>query len=300
MKSILTAINKGNILVSDGAWGTLLQAQGLKAGECPEEWNISHPQEVFSIAQKYIQAGSNIILTNSFGGSPYKLGKYGLANDAAKINEEAAKISRSAAGEENFVLGSIGPTGLILMMEEIDDQTVYDGFYLQAKALMNGGVDAILIETMSALDEAILAVKAAKDAANLEVICTFTFEKTNSNEFKTMMGVSPQDMTKALIDAGVSVIGANCGNGFDQMIEIVKEIKSTDSGIPLLVHANAGIPIYKDGQNIFPETPEMMAEKVSELIECGVNIIGGCCGTNPKHIEAIASKVKELNNRNKL
>jgi 5-methyltetrahydrofolate--homocysteine methyltransferase len=247
-----------------------------------------------SVARSYVDAGADMILTNSFGGNPVKLSHYGLAEKAAELNEAAASISREAAGSDRFVLGSMGPTGVILMMGDVSEQTLYDGFALQAKALAKGGVDGFCIETMSALDEACCAIRAAKEATGLEIACTFTFEKTVSGEFKTMMGVTPAQMAAAVIAAGASIIGANCGNGFDGMIEIVGEIRKVDKSTPILVHANAGRPVIKDNATVFPETPDMMAAKVGELVKSGANIIGGCCGTGPDHIRALAKEIKKI------
>jgi 5-methyltetrahydrofolate--homocysteine methyltransferase len=294
MKSLFAELKKGKTLISDGAWGTFLYQRGLQPGECPELWNITHREEVYAIAKSYIDAGADIILTNSFGGSPTKLDQYGLKNRADELNEAAALISREAAGEEKFVLGSMGPTGVMLMMGEISEAELYDGFALQAISLKNGGVDAICIETMSAIDEASIAVRAAKEATNLEIVCTFTFEKTVNGDYKTMMGVSPPEMVQAIKEAGASIIGTNCGNGFDQMIDIVQQIRKFDLTIPILVHANAGKPVFLDGKTIFPETPEMMSAKVLELIKSGANIVGGCCGTTPEHISALVKELKTI------
>lgn len=293
MESLISVIKKGKILVSDGAWGTFLQSYGLKPGECPELWNVTHRNEVFSIAKSYIDAGADMILTNSFGGSPIKLKHYGLENRTAELNYEAALISREAAKDNHYVLGSIGPTGIIMMMGEVSESELYDGFAIQSDALKKGGVDAILIETMSDLDEAKIAIKAAKDSTNLNVICTFTFEKTISGEFRTLMGVTPTEMALTIKEAGADIIGTNCGNGFDNMIEIVREIRNVDNSTPILVHANAGKPIYNDGITYFPETPEYMASKVQLLIESGANIIGGCCGTTPAHISSLANVIRK-------
>ncbi len=292
MSSLLTALKNKNILISDGAWGTFLHIRGLQPGECPELWNSTHRDDVFAIAKSYIDAGADIILTNSFGGSSSKLEHYGLQDRCAELNEAAAVISRTAAGIDHLVLGSIGPTGVMLMMGEVSEETLYDGFCVQAKALQRGGVDAICIETMSALDEACLAIQAARKSTGLEVVCTFTFEKTVAGEFRTMMGVSPAEMVHAVKEAGASVIGSNCGNGFDQMIDIVREIRSIDTLTPILVHANAGKPKFQDGKTIFPETPEMMAAKVRDMIQSGANIIGGCCGTTPTHIQKLVEAVR--------
>jgi 5-methyltetrahydrofolate--homocysteine methyltransferase len=296
MKSLLAALKKGNILISDGAWGTILHQRGLQAGECPELWNETHHDEVFAIAKSYIDAGADMILTNSFGGSPIKLNHYNLKKKAAELNELAGAISREAAGENHFVLGSIGPTGAMLMMGDVSEQELYDGFFIQADALKRGGVDAICVETMSALDEAQIAVRAAKDATGFEIVCTFTFEKKVDGHFRTMMGVTPEEMVSALKEADADIIGANCGNGFEQMIDIVRDIRSVDRLIPILIHANAGLPIFKDGKIVFPETPDMMASRVQELIASGANIVGGCCGTTPAHIKALGNKIKEIKN----
>ena len=293
MKSLLQTIKKGKVLISDGAWGTLLHQRGLQPGECPELWNVTHREDVYAIAKSYVDAGADIILTNSFGGHPQKLEHYGLQSRASELNEAAAAISRAAAGPNRFVLGSIGPTGVILMMETVPEKKLYEGFIVQAKALAKGGADVICVETMSAIDEACLAIRAAKESTGLEVACTFTFEKTDSDDFRTMMGVSPEEMVTAVKKAGADIIGTNCGNGFDQMIEIVSRIRSVDSSTPILVHANAGKPIYEDGQTVFPETPEMMASKVEDLIVCGANIIGGCCGTTPAHIDRLAKEIRK-------
>jgi len=292
MKSLLEEVKKGRTLISDGAWGTFLHERGLEPGECPELWNVTHREDVFAIAKSYIDASADMILTNSFGGSPFKLKHYGLDDRTSELNEAAAVISREAAGDDKFVLGSIGPSGIMLMMGEVSEQELYDGFALQAEALKKGGIDAICVETMSAIDEATLAVKAAKEATGLEIACTFTFEKTVTGDYRTMMGVSPSDMAKAVKDAGATIIGTNCGNGFAQMIDIVKEIRTADPDTPVLVHANAGKPISEDGKTIFPDTPEIMAGQFDELVLSGANIIGGCCGTTPDHIKALVDRVK--------
>lgn len=295
MSRLLDKIKRDNVLVSDGAWGTFLHKKGLKSGECPELWNVTHREEVYSIAQSYIDVGANIILTNSFGGSPKKLHHYGLEERTYELNKAAAQISREAAGIENFVLGSIGPTGVLLMMGEVSEEELKKGFMIQADALISGGVDAICIETMSALDEAITAIRAVKKLSDIDIVCTFTFEKMNNGEFKTVMGLSVEEMVRSLISEGVAVLGTNCGNGFANMIDIVKRIRNVDNNIPVLVHANAGMPVLKDNNTIFPETPTMMAEKVNDLVTAGANIIGGCCGTTPEHISAIYHEVKRLN-----
>lgn len=293
MGKIIEKIEQGKILVSDGAWGTFLQQKGLKTGECPEEWNLTHPGEVLDIARSYIEAGADMIETNSFGGTRFKLEKFGLIDKVFELNKAAAEISRKAAGEK-FVLGSVGPTGKILMMGDVTEEELYEAFKEQAMGLEAGGADAIMIETMSDLDEARLAIRAAKENTGCEVFCTMTFEKTVTGEFRSMMGVSPTEMVQTLIDAGAELLGANCGNGIAGMVGIVEEIRNANPDIPILVHANAGMPVYQDGETVFPEKPEEMAALVSKIIAAGANIIGGCCGTTPEHI----CKVREVVDNN--
>jgi len=264
----------------------------LKIGECPEEWNLTHPDEVLDIARSYIEAGADMIETNSFGGTRFKLEKFGLAEKVFELNKAAAEISRKAAGEK-FVLGSVGPTGKILMMGDVTEEELYDAFKKQARGLETGGADVIMIETMSDLDEARIAIQAAKENTGCEVFCTMTFEKTVAGEFRSMMGVSPTEMVQTLIDAGAELIGANCGNGIAGMVGIVEEIRKANPDIPILVHANAGMPVYQDGETVFPEKPVEMAALVPKIIAAGANVIGGCCGTTPEHI----CKVREVVNK---
>lgn len=289
----LSKINKNKVLVSDGAWGTFLQTKGLEPGGCPELWNVTHRPQVLEIAQSYISAGADIILTNSFGGSTFKLDYYGLADRAVELNQTAAEISREAAGDDHLVLASMGPTGKILMMGEVAEEEMYESFKIQATALAKGGADALLVETMSAIDEATLAIKAGKENTGLDVICTFTFEQTVDGDYKTMMGVTPTHMAQAILEAGADMIGTNCGNGMARMVDIVKELKQAAPDVPVVVHANAGNPILKDGQTVFPETPTETASHVPALIRAGATVIGGCCGTTPEHIRAIAKVVNE-------
>jgi 5-methyltetrahydrofolate--homocysteine methyltransferase len=292
MPSILESIKKRRILVSDGAWGTFLHAKGLKPGECPEEWNLSHRKDVLDIARSYADAGADCIETNSFGASRFKLKHYGLDRKAGEINRAAAEISREAAGDDRIVLGSVGPTGLFLITGDVTEEDLEDAFREQAVALEKGGADAACIETMSSLDEAACAVKAVKKNTGLEVVCTFTFEKAADGSYRTMAGVTPTAMAEAMIAAGADVIGTNCGNGMAGMVGIVAEIRAFDSRIPILVHANAGKPEMRDGRTVFPETPEDMARVAPELVKAGACVVGGCCGTTPAHISAIADAIQ--------
>ena len=295
MKKIVEQIKSKNTLISDGAWGTFLQEKGMKVGECPELWNVDHADAVFEIAKSYIDAGADMIETNSFGGSSFKLAGYGLAHRVYELNKAAAEISRKAAGTKKYVLGSIGPSGKILMMGDVTEDELYEAYKEQSIALADGGVDAIIIETFTDIEETVIAVKAAKENTSCEIICTMTFDKTVDGKYFTMMGINPEDMVRSLTKAGVDIIGANCGNGMENMVDIVKEIRLIDSEIPVLIHANAGMPVYEDGKTVFPETPEETAAYVSDLIIAGTNIIGGCCGTGPNHIKRIKEKAQQNN-----
>jgi 5-methyltetrahydrofolate--homocysteine methyltransferase len=290
-KSILEKLAKKKVLISDGAWGTLLQEQGLKPGECPESWNLIHPEKVIAVAKAYIDAGSDMVETNSFGGSSFKLKHFGLDGKTSEINQRAAELSKQAAGEKALVIGSVGPTGVILMMGEVSEEELYDSFKQQVVALEKGGADAICIETMTDLAEAKLAIRAVKDNTDLEVICTMTFDKTVTGDFMTMMGVSVEQMTKELTAEGADIIGTNCGNGMKNMISIVEAVRRSNQSIPILVHANAGLPHLQDGKNVFDETPDITASFIPQLISAGANIIGGCCGTTPEHIRRIKLKI---------
>jgi 5-methyltetrahydrofolate--homocysteine methyltransferase len=294
MGKLLERIAEGRVLISDGAWGTFLHQKGLKADECPESWNIERPEDVLEIASSYVEAGADIVLTNSFGGSPAKLDGYSLRNQTYELNRAAAEISKEAAGDSALVLGSVGPTGKMVFMGEISEEELLEGLKEQVKGLAEGGVDGIVIETMSDLEEARIAILAAKSISELDVACTFTFSKTQTGEYRTMMGTGVEEFLVMAKEAGADVIGANCGNGTAGMIEIVKEIRALDPDIPVLVHANAGLPMYEDGKTVFPETPSEMATQMEDLVKAGANIVGGCCGTTPDHIKYISRLFKTI------
>jgi 5-methyltetrahydrofolate--homocysteine methyltransferase len=285
---------KNRVLLSDGAWGTFLQAKGLTPGECPELWNITHRNEVLDIAKSYIRAGSDIIETNSFGGSIIKLSQYGLGDRIAEINKEASAISREAAGNDKYVAGSVGPTGKMILMGDVTEAELYDAFAEQSIALEKGGADIIIIETMTALDESALAVRAARENTKCTVILTMTFSATPRGEYRTMMGASPEELVNVAKAEGAHIVGSNCGNGVAGMIGIVKEIRGCDPEIPIMIQANAGIPELIDGKTVFRESPQHMASYVDELVKAGANIIGGCCGTTPEHIEAMGAAIRKL------
>jgi len=293
MIKLTDRLKERRVLLSDGAWGTEMQAKGLKAGQCGEIWNVIKRKDVLAIAAGYIDAGSDIILTNTFGANKVKLASYDLADRASKLNLLSAGISREAAGEDRIVLGSMGPSGKIIMMGDVSRDELYEAFAEQAKALEEGKVDGLCIETMTALDEALIAIQAARDNTVLEIACTFTFEKAGYGGFHTMMGHTVEEVVNAMKDVRVDVIGANCGNGIDNMVEIAAEMRSIDPDLPIMVQSNAGLPSFVNGEIVYRETPEYMASKIPDLVEAGANIIGGCCGTTAEHIREMGRVLDE-------
>ncbi len=291
MTSLLDRINTGEILISDGATGTYLQVSGLEAGGCPEEWNFSHPETIQKMAAEYFAAGADMMETNSFGGNPFMLKKYNHEARLEDLNRLAARHVRDAAPPEHYVIGSVGPTGEFLEpIGEVSEEEMYRGFVRQVTSLAEGGADAICAETMTALEEACLVVRATKEHTECVAMATMTFDKGPRGNF-TMMGVTPEAAVQGLLEAGADVVGSNCGNGILYQIELVQEMrKITDA--PILIHANAGIPVIRKGQIIYPETPEWMAPHYRTLVDVGATIVGGCCGTTPSHIREIANVLR--------
>lgn len=292
--TILERLARGDLLISDGATGSYLQQHGLGDAD-PEEWNVSHPEVVRGMAKAYFDAGSHMVLTNTFGSSRIRQRHYGYEDRAREFNVLAAQHARSQAPEGCFVVGSVGPTGEVLndplRDEPLTEGQAYDAFAEQITALADGGVDAVDIETMIDIDEAVLAVRAAKENTDLTVMSTMFFDK-GPRGFFTMMGTPPADAVRKLHDAGADIVGANCGNGIDIMLELARELRSATDGY-LLIHSNAGIPAPQGGEIVYPETPEYMAERFKIMAhEVGINIIGGCCGTTPEHIRALVKVVR--------
>jgi 5-methyltetrahydrofolate--homocysteine methyltransferase len=284
------------VLVADGAMGSLLMQKGLKVGECPELLNLDKPEIIAEVAEEYLKSGADIIQTNSFGGSELKLRDFNLENKTEEINKAAAKIVKEVAGDHAFVSGSCGPTGK--MLEPFGDkkpEEMLNGFKKQISGLISGGADLICIETMTDINEAIIAIEAVKSLdSKIPIITTMTFNKTG-NDYFTMMGVSINASVFELTNAGADIIGSNCGNGIDNMIEIAAEYKFLTEK-PIIIQSNAGLPVVANGKLHYPETPEYFSEKANELFNIGISIVGGCCGTTPKYIEAIKVYADLFNN----
>ena len=284
-KPLLDAV-KERILLCDGAMGTMLQQAGLAASACGEAWNIDKPEAVKAIQREYADAGADCIITNTFGGTSFRLALHGEQARAAEINRAAARLAREVMGDERYVLGDIGPFGDFLEpVGETDPDDLQQAFFEQAAALAEGGADAIIIETMAALDEIECAVKGAQQACKLPIIVSLAYDRIPDGSYRTMMGVSPQQAAAALADLGVDVVGSNCGTGIDisDHARIVQQYR--DAGAKLVMaQPNAGSPRMEGGRVVYDETPDLMASNVERLIEAGACIIGGCCGTTPRHI----------------
>jgi 5-methyltetrahydrofolate--homocysteine methyltransferase len=291
MTGITERLKRGDIIVGDGALGTLLMERGLKAGESPESVNLNDPQCLEEIASLYIQAGAEIVSTNSFGASTLKLRHFSLEGKVEEINRRAVEAARKAAGSRAYVSGSVGPTSRMLKpYGNTDPGEIYDSFRNQIGILMSAGIDIVCIETMTDLAEAELAVKAAKslDPA-IPVIATVTFE-AKPKGFYTLMGSSIQEAAQRLKDSGADIIGSNCGNGSENMVRIAREFMS-HTGLPVAIQSNAGLPVRAGEGLVYPETPDFVAARVAEMLDLGVRIVGGCCGTGLDHIRAIRKTV---------
>ncbi|MFW5829650.1 MAG: homocysteine S-methyltransferase family protein [Planctomycetota bacterium] len=286
MGALLDRLVTTTTLLSDGAWGTMLQQAGLAAGACPEAWNVDRPDDVADVARAYAQAGADIVCSNTFGGNRCKLAHHGLGDRVAELNAAGVRCSRQGAPTA-VIMACVGPTGAFLEpYGEMEPEEMEAIFAEQIQALRDAGVDAICIETMSAVEEAACAIRAAKQvSADLDVAATMTFDST-VHGYRTMMGTTPADAARALADAGADIVGANCGGGPEQMVSILDEMRLAVS-VPLLVHVNAGMPELVGGETRFRMQPEDMAGRLGDLVTAGARIIGGCCGTTPAHISAL-------------
>jgi 5-methyltetrahydrofolate--homocysteine methyltransferase len=292
--TFLKRLAEGTTLIADGATGTYLQANGLEPGGDPEAMNVTDPEVVRGMATDYFEAGSDLVQTNSFGGSRFMQAKYGYGDRVVELNRLAAEHARTeaaAAEGARYVAGSMGPTGeLIVPVGETPADDVYHAYVEQATALAEGGVDVLVIETMISVEEAKIAVRAAKEHTALPVAVLTTYDKGPRGYF-TMMGDTPESAVKELTEAGADILGTNCGNGIDLMVELGERFRAAVDG-PVWLNSNAGVPLIRQGQLIYPESPEHMAQGFKKLSDMGVEIVGGCCGTTPDHIKALVEAVR--------
>lgn len=286
MESFLDRIRSGRVVLGDGAWGTMLMARGLATGDAPERVGLERPELLTEIACLYLEAGAEVVTTNTFGANPARLHLHGLEERLEEICRVAVAAVRKATGERAWVSGSMGPTGKLLApLGDLDPSAARDGFARQAAALAAAGVDLLCVETMTDLAEAELAVRAARAAApSLPIVATMSFEATKRGYF-TVMGATPAKAAGRLAAAGANVVGANCGDGA-AMAGIARELRA-NGPLPVAVRPNAGLPALVDGALEWPESPEVMAARVPELLAAGVALVGGCCGTTPEHVRAL-------------
>lgn len=288
MVSMLEELLAAGTVLTDGSWGVHLQSLGLQPGESPDVWNITHPDRVARVARAYVEAGSRVILTNTFGATRIMLDKHGYADKTIEINEAGARISCEAASGKAKVFASIGPSGAMLVMEDVTEDDLHSAFTEQAQALAAGGADAIVIETMTDLTEATLAVKAAI-TTGLPVVVCMTFD-SGKNKDRTMMGVTPEQAAQQLTIAGANVMGANCGQGVESYVGICERLHQA-THLPIWIKPNAGLPVMVDGKAVYQTTADEFAIHAEQLVKAGASFIGGCCGSNPEFIRALVRRI---------
>jgi len=295
-KPLLQALQERTLL-GDGAMGTQLMFAGLLQGSCGEAWNLTHPEKVLAIQRRYAEAGSDCIITNTFGGSRIMLTRHGHPNDVVAINKASVRIAREAFGDrEGYVLGDMGPFGGL--MEPYGDFTeaqVRDAFNEQATALVEGGADAIIVETQTGLEELGIAIKAAKQAGAACIIGSMAYDVTlDGSTFRTMMGVDPEQAAEFMAENGADIVALNCGTGMDmnRAGEAVARYKVA-SGLPVMAQPNAGLPKLINMKVVYDETPEEMVKGIGAVLEAGVNILGACCGSTPDHIRVFRTAIDQ-------
>ncbi len=287
-------LKERKILVSDGGWGTELAKKGFGGGSCPELLNVEEPDVIRELARSYVDAGSDIILTNTFGGNPFKLARYGIDDRLEELNEAGVRLSKEAAGDRALVFASIGPSGVFLApLGEATTEEMTAAFARQVRAMVRVGADGIVIESMTDLGEITCTLRAAKDNSDLPVACSMTFDK-GLKGYATIMGIRPDEAARALEDAGADAVGSNCGWGIEEIIEVARIMRPVTS-LPLWFKPNAGMPELEDGATVYRHTPEFMADRAVELLDAGASIIGGCCGSTPNHIRKIRAVVDSRN-----
>jgi 5-methyltetrahydrofolate--homocysteine methyltransferase len=287
MEPILVRLKRGEVLVGDGAWGTQLMARGLPAGQPPEWFALERPEVIEDVARLYLDAGADLVTTDTFGGSSFRLELHGLGAEKERVNRQAVEAVKRAVAGRAYVSASVGPSGRLLEpFGDTSPDAVEAAFAEQVAVLAAAGADLVCVETMSDLVEATRAVRAAKAVApGLPVMATMTFERTPRGFF-TVMGVSVERAAGGLAAAGADIVGSNCGTGIEDMLEVARAMAKA-TALPIAIQPNAGLPVTRDGALVYDQTPETMASRVKELLETGVGIVGGCCGTTPDHTRAV-------------
>jgi methionine synthase I (cobalamin-dependent) len=289
MHPTLEKLMAGGPVVTDGAWGTQLQQRGLQPGECPDAWNLSHADRVEAVARAYVEAGSQVILTNTFGANRFVLQRHNLADRVPEVNRAGVEISRRAASGRAKIFASLGPSGVMLMMGAVKPEELQAAFAEQAQAMADAGADGIVVETMSDPAEAALAVAAAH-ATGLPVVACMVFD-SGANKDRTMMGTTPEQAAEKLTAAGADVVGSNCGQGIAGFVAICRRLHAATGG-PVWIKPNAGLPQVIGGQTVYTQTPQQFADFVPELVAAGARFLGGCCGSSPEFIAAVAAKLR--------
>ena len=289
-KPFLERIQQGEVLISDGATGTNLQARGLQKGKPTEAWLFEHPEKIIQLHMDFIEAGADIILTNTFGANPIRLEIGGMVVKAEEVNKTAVALARQAVGEKPiYIAGSIGPSGhLIKPFGPLDEEAVLESYSTQAQALSEADIDLFVIETQFDLNEARLALKAVHSTSQKPVVVSFSYDRGT----RTMMGVRPSQMAKEFADAGADLLGINCGRSLEDNITALQELRQSTQ-LPLWFKPNAGLPrLDQNDQAIYDLIPEMMGEQTPLWIKLGASVVGGCCGTSPEHLNHIAKAAK--------
>ena len=290
-KTFLERLRAGDVMVADGATGTNHQQNGLLPGSPPDEWVFDEPGKVAALARAFVQAGSDIILTDTFNGTRFRLKESKYADRVRELNVRAAEIARAAAGNRAFVAGSMGPTGKLLEpLGELTQAECAEAYAEQAAALTEGGVDFLLLETFFALEEVRAAIEGVKRVSQLPLVVSISYDQGT----RTMMGTRPVQVIEAIASLGIVAIGANCGKSPENMLEIVKEYAAHAgrSGLPIWCKPNAGLPRLEGDREIYDATPEIMGGFAAKYVAAGAQIVGGCCGNTPAHVAAIANAIK--------
>lgn len=294
MNKLETLLQQSGVLIADGAMGTLLQSAGLAPGESPVVWNIEHPERIAAVHRAYLDAGAQLLLTNTFVGSRFRLAQHGWAARVAEVNRRGAEILRAEIARANvhaLVAGDMGPSGeLLAPLGALAFEDAVAGFAEQARALVEGGVDVIWIETMSDLEEVRAVIEGTRRVApDVPILASLTFDTRG----RTMMGVKPETAARSLSEWGVAAFGGNCGNGPEEILGVIEKMRAVAPDAILIAKSNAGKPEIVDGQTVYRATPETMAHSARALRDAGARIIGGCCGTTPAHIRAMAEAVRQ-------